>query len=184
MTKDEALECAHMICSVYSNTAGKEGVLKAYSEQLAMFPFKFTGAVLAMLPAKHDSQFCPSIPEILDALVEYYVESYRKSVVALALRVYPARYVEGDDEHKASFVDWYKQRVNDGRDPDRETVLKLLRSGEKPRTYLERIHRPLGPREGGPIAPPARKDREPRVCAAVRFGDWKGLLAVASGETT
>lgn len=172
-----------MICSVYPNTAGKEGVIKAYSEQLAPFPFKFTGAVLSTLPAKHKSQFCPSIPEILDAMVEYYVESYRKSVTALALRVYPTRYIEGDDEHRASFVDWYRQRVNDGRDPDRETVLRALRDGVKPRGYLERIHRPLGPRDGGPIPTPVRKDREARVCAAVRFGDWAGLLAATAGET-
>lgn len=183
MNFDQGLECAELICSAYPNTAGRTAVINAYAKQLMTYPYEFTGPVLLELPGKHEGQFCPSIPEIQDALIRRYVLFYWAAVTVLAEREYALRYLPGNDDHRTTWLEWYRTKVNSGLNPERETVLRCLREEVIPSVYLERIHRPLGPREGGPIAPPVRKDREPKLCAAVRFGDWNGLLAMTTGET-
>ncbi len=180
MNAQESVAAASLICSVYPNTAGRADVIDAYSTQLLPFPYEFTVRALIDLPGKHDTAFCPSIQEIHAALVSQFQTDFAAAVDVLAWEVYPTRYLEGDDEHRAHFVEWYRQRV--GPPPGRDILLHALRSNVTAAELLARLHRPLPPREGGPIPPPERKDRDGRVCAAVRFGDWNGLLLAAAGE--
>lgn len=185
MNEQQAQECAELICNAYPNTAGKVAVINAYAKQLAPYTYKFTAATLLELPGKHEGQFCPSIQEIQTALVRRYVTLFWAEVRALAVRVYATRYLPGNAHHEQAWVTWYVEKVRGLLDPDRDAVLRCLRERETPRALLLRIHRPLGPRDGGPIPPPERKSRDSRLCAAVRFGDWKGLLgAVAGGEAS
>lgn len=179
MNEEQAHECAVRICSAYPHTAGKEAVINAYAIQMLPYPYRFVFETLVELPGKHDSAFCPTMPEIVDAMTGRFVEHFRDAVRLQAEAVYPTRYLEGDDEHRARFVEWYCDKVPV---PNREMVVRCLRHDVPPIRYLQQVHTPLPPRDGGPLPPPERKDRDGRVCAAVRFGDWNGLLLAASGE--
>ncbi len=181
MNPEQAQECAELICNSYPNTAGKTAVVNAYAKQLAAYSYKFTAATLLELPGKHQSQFCPSIPEIQDALIRRYVIHFWAAVKELASQEYAVRYQPGNDHHRSTWIDWYREKVNGANDPDKETVLRCLRERVTPRSLLEKIHRPLGPRPGGPMVPPERKSRHGSLCAAVKLGDWNGLLSTVTG---
>ena len=56
-----------MICSVYPNTAGKDGVIKAYSEQLAPFPEEAITQELARFPATAKYVWCQEEPRNMGA---------------------------------------------------------------------------------------------------------------------
>jgi hypothetical protein len=180
MTPEQAQECAELICNAYPNTAGKMPVINAYAKQLAGYSYKFTAATLLELPSQRPGEFCPSISDIQDALVQRYVKHFWLAARTLAALVYQGRYLPGNDDHLAAWLDWYREKVNQGRDPERGIVLRCLREQIPPKQLLQQLHRPLPPREGGPMPPPERRDREGRVCAAVRFRDWNGLLAAAA----
>lgn len=157
MTPEQSIECAEIITGVYPNTSGKTSVVNAYARQLVPYPYRFVGEVVTAMPARYEGEFCPTVREILDAMVDRYKRLVQTALHDEAKRVYLTRYNSGDANHEFGFVLQFAEHAGIGDISD-ETALTGLRDGVRPADYVSRFCRcKIAPREGGPIDPPPPK---------------------------
>ena len=154
MTREQSVECAQLITALYANTAGKRDVVNSYAKFLEPYPYQFTGETLAKMPENHESEFCPSLRDILQSMCESYWSMVRAALTADAQRAYRTRYIPGDESHEVGFVMHYVGHAGIG-EMSQSACLDALRRGELPTEFVSRNRAiTVHPRVGGPIPPP------------------------------
>lgn len=151
-------EAASLICNVYPNTAGKPQVIEAYARQLAPYPYQLLGEVATLLPATHLSEFCPTIPDILGAMVGLYRSKIYTELTGHIARVYRTRYIAGDEKHERGFASKFREQAQLDTLDDRD-LLRAIRDHVRPIEYVVKHSKcRIEPRVGGPIQPPPKRE--------------------------